>query len=168
MCPFGDIKDVSDSSNGKSGFFIVGSSCATCPLSKTVLHLSVACPSAELQSVMHHPTNQPMPGKDSATQALLSWKLSLSWAINIQITLQNIYTQTPCPSHVYNTHTSSQGIVCWRNKCNNKTFFVNQYFHALDSLKHLNQVIIVKMNQMTLKYLLTGLNQMIHHIILCH
>ena len=93
MCPFGDIKDVPDSSNGKSGFFIVGSSCATCPLSKTVLHLYVASPSIELQSVTHqppnhppnhptnHPTNQPMQGEDRATQALLSWKLSLSWAI---------------------------------------------------------------------------------------
>ena len=82
MCPFGDIKDVPDSSYGKSGFFIVGSSCATCPLSKTVLNLSVACPSTELQSVTHQGTNQPKyqvtPGKDSATQALLSRKLSLS------------------------------------------------------------------------------------------
>ena len=32
---------------------------ATRTLSKTVLHLSVACPSAELQSVTHKPTNQP-------------------------------------------------------------------------------------------------------------
>ena len=50
MCPFGDIKDVPDSSYGKSGFFNVGSLCAIFPLSKTVLHLSVACPSAELES----------------------------------------------------------------------------------------------------------------------
>jgi len=56
MCPFGDIKDVPGSCDGKSGFFIVGSSCAICPLSKTVLHLSVDCPSAELQSVTD---NQP-------------------------------------------------------------------------------------------------------------
>ena len=35
MCPFGDIKDVPDSSYGQSGFFIVGSSCRTCPLFKT-------------------------------------------------------------------------------------------------------------------------------------
>ena len=77
MCPFGDIKDVPDSFDGKSGFFIVGSSCAICPLSKTVLHLPVACPSAQLESVTHQSTNQSMQGKDSATQALLSWKLSL-------------------------------------------------------------------------------------------
>ena len=42
MCPFGDIKDVPDSCDGKSGFFIVESSCAICPLSKTVLHLPLA------------------------------------------------------------------------------------------------------------------------------
>ena len=78
MCPFGDIKDVPGSCDGKSGFFIVGSSCAICPLSKTVLHLSVDCPSAELQSVTDNQPNNPTQGKDSATQALLSWKLSLS------------------------------------------------------------------------------------------
>ena len=59
MCPFGDIKDVPDSCDGKSGFFIVGSLCATCPLSKTILHLSVACLGAELQSVTDQTTNQP-------------------------------------------------------------------------------------------------------------
>ena len=99
MCPFGDIKDVPDSSYGKSGFFIVGSSCADCPLSKTVLQLSVAWSSAELQSVTHnlpnHPTNQPTPCKDRATQALLSWKLSSSWAILGHISSQT-YLDTYC------------------------------------------------------------------------
>ena len=55
MCPFGDIKDVPDSGYGKSGFFIVGLSFATYPLAKTILNLSVACPSAELQSVTDQP-----------------------------------------------------------------------------------------------------------------
>ena len=72
MCPFVDIKDVPDSCDGKSGFFIVGSSCTICPLSKTVLHLAVACLSAELQSVTDRPTDKPTQGEDSATQALLS------------------------------------------------------------------------------------------------
>ena len=40
-------------------FFIVGSSCAICPLSKTVLHLAVACSSAELQSVTYQPFIDP-------------------------------------------------------------------------------------------------------------
>ena len=58
MCPFGDIMDIPDSSYRKSGFVMVGSSYTICPLSKTVLHLFVACPSAELQSVTDQPTNQ--------------------------------------------------------------------------------------------------------------
>ena len=69
----------------KIWIFGVESSCATCLLSKTVLHLSVACSSAELQSVTDHASNQATkhptnatPGKDRATQALLSWKLSLT------------------------------------------------------------------------------------------
>ena len=33
MCPFGDKKDFPCSCDGKFGFFIVGSSCAICPLS---------------------------------------------------------------------------------------------------------------------------------------
>ena len=52
MCPFGDIMDVPDSCDEKVGFFIAGSSCPICPLSKTVLNLSVACSSTELQSVI--------------------------------------------------------------------------------------------------------------------
>ena len=51
MCPFGDIKDVPDSCDGKSGFVIVGSSCTICPLSKNVLHMSLAGSCAEVQSV---------------------------------------------------------------------------------------------------------------------
>ena len=51
MCPFGDIKDIHGSCDGISGFFIVGSSCAICPLSKTVYNLSVGCPSAELEKL---------------------------------------------------------------------------------------------------------------------
>ena len=52
---------------------MAGSSCPICPLSKTVLNLSVACSSAELGSVTDQPPNQPMQGRDRATQALLSW-----------------------------------------------------------------------------------------------
>ena len=51
MAHFGDIKDIPDSCDGNFGFFIVGSSCAIQDLSKMVLNLSVAAPSAELQSV---------------------------------------------------------------------------------------------------------------------
>ena len=87
MCPFGDIKDVPDSCVGKSEFFIVGSSCTVCPLSKNVLHMSLAGSCAELESVTELPPTQPTPGEDSATQALLSW--SSAWVeqyiININL-----------------------------------------------------------------------------------
>ena len=43
--------DIPDSCNGKSGCFIFGSSCTICPLSKTVLQMSLAGSCAELQSV---------------------------------------------------------------------------------------------------------------------
>ena len=59
MCPFGDKKDIPDSFDGKSGFVIVGSSCAICPLSKTVLYISLPGSCAKLQSVTDHPTTQP-------------------------------------------------------------------------------------------------------------
>ena len=85
MCPIGDIKDVPDSCDGKFGFFTVENSCTICPLSKNVLHMSLAGSCAELQSVTDNPTTQqttqqtthPTPGEDRATQALLSW--SLAW-----------------------------------------------------------------------------------------
>ena len=80
MCPFGDIKDVPDSSYGKSGFFIVGSSCATCPLSKTVLHLSVACFSAELQSVTDYQPPTRLDGRISDSEAddrMISWRMNM-------------------------------------------------------------------------------------------
>ena len=76
MCPFGDIKDVPDSCDGKSGFFIVGSSCTICPLSKNVLDMSLAGVCAELQSVTDLPPNQPPPCEDRDTQALLGWSLA--------------------------------------------------------------------------------------------
>ena len=58
MSPFGDIMDVPDSCDEKVGFFIAGSSCPICPLSKTVQNLSIAGSSAELQSVTDYiPTN---------------------------------------------------------------------------------------------------------------
>ena len=59
MCPFGDIKDVPGSCDEISGFFIVGSSCAICHLSKTVLHLYLADSCVELESMTHQPTDQP-------------------------------------------------------------------------------------------------------------
>ena len=55
MCPFGDLKDNSDSYDGKSWFFIV----VIFPLSKTVLHLTLADSCVELQSLTDHPTKQP-------------------------------------------------------------------------------------------------------------
>ena len=58
MCLFGDIKDVPDSCDGKSGFVIAGSSCAIYPLSKPVLHLTLADSCVELQSVTDQPPNQ--------------------------------------------------------------------------------------------------------------
>ena len=80
MCPFGDIMDVPDSCDEKVGFCIARSSCPICPLSKTVKHLSVPCPSAELQSVTDYKTSRPTDRATSseprATQALLS----KSWA----------------------------------------------------------------------------------------
>ena len=48
MCPLGDIKEVPGSCDGISGFFIVGSPCAFCPLSKTILKLSLADSCVEL------------------------------------------------------------------------------------------------------------------------
>ena len=51
MCSFGDIKDVPDSCDDEFEFFIAVSSCPICLLSKSVSNLSVACTSAELQSV---------------------------------------------------------------------------------------------------------------------
>ena len=51
MCPLGDIMDISDSCDEKVGFFITGSSVPICPLSETVLNLSLACSSTELHSV---------------------------------------------------------------------------------------------------------------------
>ena len=59
MCPFGDIKDVPDSCDGKSGFFIVGLSCSICPLSKNVLHLTLTDFCVELKSVTDQESNQP-------------------------------------------------------------------------------------------------------------
>ena len=59
MCSIGDIKHIPDFSYGKSGFFIVGSSCAICHLSKTVLHLYLADSCVELESMTHQPTDQP-------------------------------------------------------------------------------------------------------------
>ena len=58
MWPFGYIKDVPDSCDENFRFFIVGSSCVICPLSKMVLNLSVAAPTAELWSMTDQPTNQ--------------------------------------------------------------------------------------------------------------
>ena len=72
MCPFGDIKDVPDSCDGISGFFTVGSSCAVCPLSKTVLNLSLADSCVELQSVTDQASKHPTPSEVRAN--------SLSWA----------------------------------------------------------------------------------------
>ena len=57
MCPFGDIKDVPGSCDEISGFVIVGSSCAICPLSKTILHLALADSYVELESVTHRLTD---------------------------------------------------------------------------------------------------------------
>ena len=76
MCPFGDIKDIPDSCNGSFGFFIIESSCAICPLSKMVLKLSVATPSAELQSVTDIQTDQQTDQRQEnivLTPALLGW-----------------------------------------------------------------------------------------------
>ena len=59
MCNFGDIRDVSDSCDGKSDFVIVESSYAISPLSKNILHMSLRSSCIELQSVMHQATIQP-------------------------------------------------------------------------------------------------------------
>ena len=66
MCPSGDIKDVPGSCDGKSGFFIIGSSCVFCSLSKTAFHLFLAHSCVELQSVTDQLTNQLTPSEVSA------------------------------------------------------------------------------------------------------
>ena len=65
MCPFGDIKDISGSCDGESGILIVGSSCAICLLSKTVLNLYPA--DSYVETVTDQGINQ---GTDQATNQL--------------------------------------------------------------------------------------------------
>ena len=67
MCHFGSIKDIPDSCDEKVCIYIVGSSCAICPLSKSVLNLSKACYHVEPQSLTDKPTTHPtIAGEDGA------------------------------------------------------------------------------------------------------
>ena len=62
-------------------FDIVRSLSPICKDSKTVTNFFVACSGVELQSVTHNPMHGRTQCEYSATQAKLSWSLSLSWAI---------------------------------------------------------------------------------------
>ena len=77
MCPFGDINNVPDFWYGKYGFVIVGSSFAICPFSKNVIHMSPAGSCVELQSEMHHQTDQPTNRPLNQCQAKLTLTLQV-------------------------------------------------------------------------------------------
>ena len=68
MCPFGDIKDVPDSCDGKSGFFIVGSSCA---IQNRIAHVSswFLCSASEFDRKKTQPPNQPTHGEARANSS---------------------------------------------------------------------------------------------------
>ena len=87
--PFRHIEDILNSCNEKEDFFIVGSSSPICPSSKIVLSLSVACSSAELQSLTDQQTTRPLPSQSRAYSHVWdkSWAISnkleiISWQIN--------------------------------------------------------------------------------------